>query len=355
MDLRLEVIDESKKEFWNQLVQNCSHGTVFHTWDWIHIINKHTWTSLLGWKVKSKLYPVIIYSGDQAIGLCPLFKYNFPFFTITLSPPSRTETPYLGPLIKDFDTLTQYKREQLYEKFFEMLERFMDKDLKADYSFFRMSPNLADGRPLMWSDYHVSPLYTYDIDLSPSLEEIRAGFKKSLRKNISKMEKELVVEDGGREELLLIYEAVIKRFEEQDVNTRFLKEFLLDVFDRFYPDNLKITVARKDGNFVGGVISTVFRDRVEAWIGTAKPNMPGVYPSDLLHWKLIEWAKENDYKTYEIVWANTQRLNQFKSKYNPSLTIYLNAYKYRNLRTRLLMAFYYRILKKLKYSFEWRR
>jgi lipid II:glycine glycyltransferase (peptidoglycan interpeptide bridge formation enzyme) len=48
----------------------------------------------------------------------------------------------------------------------------------------------------------------------------------------------------------------------------------------------------------------------------------GEYPNELLVWEMMKWAKMNGYNIVENSWGNTQRLCRFKSKFNPTVSIY---------------------------------
>jgi hypothetical protein len=48
MNIELRVAEKNEGKSWDRMVEASTYGTIFHTWKWLKIIEKHT---------KSKLYP----------------------------------------------------------------------------------------------------------------------------------------------------------------------------------------------------------------------------------------------------------------------------------------------------------
>ena len=93
---------------WSKLEENLQQGTIFHTWKWLKIVEKHT---------RSKLYPIIGVKGTAIIGFYPLFYQKTFLFRFVFSPPPRVAVPYLGPIIIDYDELKQDKKESTFIEF----------------------------------------------------------------------------------------------------------------------------------------------------------------------------------------------------------------------------------------------
>ena len=122
------------------------------------------------------------------------------------------------------------------------------------------------------------------------------------------------------------------------------KKYLLDLYDSFYPRNLKIFVIKYNGEFIGGAIKIRYKNMLLSWIGHAKTILRGT-PNELLHWNAIKWAIEHDLKYYELIGANTERLCHYKSKYNPDLSICFSAKKYSSTMSEWAETGYFKILK----------
>ena len=75
MEIQIKI--GTDRELWNILLKNSEYATPFHTWEWLTIMEKYSTASLLGFKMKSKLYPLIGYNGEEPIGIFPVFSFCF--------------------------------------------------------------------------------------------------------------------------------------------------------------------------------------------------------------------------------------------------------------------------------------
>jgi len=328
MTINLKIANEEDKELWDSLIEKSPHGTIFHTWKFLEIMEKHTKIRFLGKDYDSKLYHLIAFKKDTPVGLYPIFYYNTPIIKYVFSPPLRTAVNYLGPLIIDYDRLKQSKRESLFVKFQKKVDEFMTSQLGVSIRKIKLSPGLNDARPLMWNGYDVKPLYNYEINLDRSLDEIWKSFSKDRRKGIKKTEKcRFNVLEGSKKEIEFIFKSVTERYLSQGVAPIVTKEYLLDVYDALYP-NLRVFIIEKDNTYITGSIVLTYGKKVLGWFGSTKADTDSSHPNDLLQWEIIKWAHFEGYKIFEIVWANTYRLCRYKSRYNPTLSLYFTCEKY---------------------------
>jgi lipid II:glycine glycyltransferase (peptidoglycan interpeptide bridge formation enzyme) len=191
-------------------------------------------------------------------------------------------------------------------------------------------------------------MYTLIVDLSRDLNIIEESFDKVLRKNINGTLKEGVsVEEGSMEDLDFLHSSIGRRLKEQGESS-INKSFLYDISKSFFPQNLKIFIARYKGEKVGGLIITLHHDKASALFGTSKIAIKGIYPNDLIHWEAIKWAKENGFGHYEIMdTGEFQRLCTYKSQFNPTLSVWFSATKYSSSFVRLAQKSYTLLRKKL--------
>ncbi len=319
MDIELQIAEENEREKWDMLVENSPYGTIFHTWEWLKIMEKH---------VNMKLYPIIGMKGSNIIGIYPLFLHRNFILRYVFSPPPWVAVPYLGPVILEYEKLKQDKRESVFIAFQRKVDEFIREEMKAHYSLIKTAPGILDARPLKWNGYIVEPIYNYVIDLRKGADFAWKMFKRELRKNISIAQKKgISVREGSRDELEWIYETIVTRYEEQNRKTSLSKGYLIDLFNTFHPQNMKIFVAKYNGELISGAIKICYKNKLLSWIGHAKTELRGI-PNDLLQWEIIKWATEHGLEYYELVGANTERLCLYKSKYNPSLSICFSAKKY---------------------------
>jgi hypothetical protein len=306
---------------WDGLVEGSPHGTLFHTWDWLKIVEKNTGCIL---------YPLMLYRGTNLIAIYPIFLKRKGFMKLALSPPPKAYLLYLGPVIRDYEILKQDKKENIFIQIQEEVDRFLFKELKCNYVRIRSSPGLFDSRPFRWAGYHIEPYYTYRLDLTKGLDNTWEQFDRKLRVDINRAKREgVTVEEGNEGDIEFILSSLSRRFKEQGFTPSDYSEYLSELYNKFYPREMKIYIAKYKGNKVGGTISLFYRDIMYLWVGIPKADLKGISPNDLVQWEAINWACNNGCKYYEEMDAGDDpRLRHFKSKYNPELAIWYVATKY---------------------------
>jgi len=317
MAIDLELCVDGKQ--WDELVENSSYGTIFHTWDFLKIIEKHT---------PSKLYPILGLKGTNPIGLYPLFYQKKGFLKLVFSPPPHVAIPYMGPIFINFEKLKQNKKESLFNQFQKEVDAYISNDLNPSYIHILTIPDFIDSRPFLWLNYNVTPKYNYVIDLSHGLDFVWKNLKKKLRQNICKEDKKgVVIRKGTEKDMQEIYSLLSERYKDQDKNTRVNSDYLISLYSHFHPQNMKISVAEYEGEILGGLIDLYYKNKASSWIGNPKPKNTSIQSTDLLQWEAIKRSYNTGCSSYEEVGANTQRLCRYKSKFNPDLSINFSAKK----------------------------
>ena len=317
MTIEVRIARNEEIKNWDSLIEASSYGTIFHLLDWLRIAEKHT---------NSKLYPLIGLKGEEVIGVFPLFYEKKGPLKMVFSPPPKVAIPYMGPVLLGYDKLKQEKKESVIMDFVTGVDNFIHKEIKPDYIHFTLPPDLIDCRPFKWLWYQANPVYTYLIDISGSLSDLEADFSIQARRNIKKAEKDgMSAELGSKEELEILYNMLYNRYAKQERKIPISKDYLLDVFDKYFPKNLKVFIIRYQDDIVSGGVKLCYKDRIIDWIGQPKTTMRTA--NDFLHWSIMKWGIENKCHYYEILGANTLSISQFKSKFNPKLSVYFELKK----------------------------
>lgn len=335
-DVEIKRLSEGNYHEWQELVEHSPQGTLYHDINWLKMAEKCTNTELL----------LLLMLRNEVIGGIPLFcqrKYRN-LLTVLMSPPypSLTFIPSLGPVLADYDELKQHKRESRLRDFHAALERHIRSRIKPDAIRIYTTVNLVDTRPFQWSGYIVTPEYTYIGDIKNG-ESVWKGFKREARKSIVKAERMgIEVEENGLEGYNFVLQSLLYRFKEQGIGFNVPRQYLLDLFQVFHPCNMKVFVAKRNGVNVGGQVVTIYKDKVSFWIGGVRSSLRGVYPLDILMWKIIEWANDHGFQYCENVGANTPSISTFKSRYGfdlkPYYVIKRSTLKYRIVKTALTAA-----------------
>lgn len=347
MNLEVKVAEKDELKKWDEIIEASPQGSIFHTLKWLNIIKKHA---------KYKIYPLICLEGARPIGVFPIYYQKQYLIKTVFSPPPHFAIPYLGPVLVGYDQLNQADKEKIYFEFQERVAQFIYSKIRPNYLSVSLPENLIDSRPFKWAGYRVTPAYNYLIKLKKGEEEIWHDFRKDLRQGINRtIRRGITVHEGSKEELLLVHEKLVQRYKEQNKTLYLSKDYLCDVYESFYPKNLKIFTAYYENELVGGVIMLCFKNKILSWIGSPKSydrRLKGISPNDMAQWEAIKWACRNGFKYYEEIGANTKRLCYFKSKYNPDLSIYFTAQKYSPFFIKWLEIAYKDLLKPLYTKFS---
>lgn len=338
MAIDIKITDEKE---WNTVIENQRLGTIFHTWKWLKLLEKYT---------NSKLYSIVGLKGDTIIGIYPLFYQKKSLLNFVFSPPPYVAVPYLGPAIVDYDKLKQDKKEFIFWEFQKKVDEYLKYELRPTYIQISLTSDLLDTRPFKWAGYNVEPKYNYIFDLSKGADSLWANFKKNLRQNINRAKRRGIYaeESSKKEDLEWIFETTMKRYNEQGKVFYPSKDYLLDLYDTFYPQNMKIFVAMYNGEVVSGLVDLYYKNKVVSWLGNIKVNLKRVTPNEVLQWEAIKSAIEHDMKYYIEMGANTKRLCAYKSKYNPDLLLSFSAKKYASKIPKLVESTYFNVLKPLQ-------
>jgi hypothetical protein len=324
MQITLKLCD--KEEEWDGVLERSSCGTIFHKWRWLKIVEKHS---------KTRMYPLICIKDGDPIGLYPLFLRKKFFMRMVFSPPPNIALLYLGPVMADGTTSISFADFQ------KAVDDYLLREIRADYVLIHTAPELKDFRPFKENGYQVKPVYGYSLDLSCGVAPLWDGLDKKLRRSIKKaQEAGVLIKEGAKDEINVIYELMDKRYLAQDKYVGVSREYLSDVYESF-KGNLKVYVAEHEGIIQTGVIDVGYRGKIRSWIGNPKTSLKNIYPNDLLFWKALESEQEQGYKRYEVMGAaGVERLHSYYANYNPLLEVNYSAVKYSSFRSVLMERMY---------------
>jgi hypothetical protein len=344
--MELKIAEDCDRKLWDAIVNSSQNGSITYSWEWLRLVEKYSYIQIASIKSRSKLYPLILIENEKPAGIYPLFIFKSCLSIFCYSPPPNVNLLYLGPLMPDIDSMTQEKKQIFLQDAQVLVDGFIKKDQKSNYIQINTPPEFNDCRLFKWGGYSTEPHYTYYIDLSAGTDQIWKGFNRSLRYYIDKAKKEgITVTEGSREDAFHIYEMLKARG-----RVRSLKGYLGEVFDQFFPDNIKVFVAKAGSEHLTGIITIIERDKVSFWIGAPRCSYKGLSPNELVLWEAILWAGKHGYKTFEIQGADEYSLFPFKRKFNGKIVPYYEM-KWRSLSLNLFSSLY-RLLKKKNYPTE---
>ncbi|CAJ35728.1 lipid II:glycine glycyltransferase FemX [Methanocella arvoryzae] len=315
--MTIELVTD--KELWDKFVDQSPYGTLFHKWDLLKIIEKHS-----GYEMR----PYGLFKNDTLYAVAPLFFKNIKGVKMVYSPPQGTLAyiPYMGLAMRhDYKTLKQRKREQYLDNAWADLSGEL-KRIGANIVSITMVPDMYDVRPFMWDGYEIKLLYTYFLDLTQTEEEIWNSFDNDCRQKVRASAKHnLTIKQSM--DVDTFFNIMVGRLKGYGNNffTRQSPEYLRDLLTAF-PENIKLYFMYKDQDIVGAAINCCYKDQYTGWFGDATINRE-IASNEYMNWEFIKMAKAQGYKRLENWGADMKRVNQFKSKFNPTLVPYFHVRK----------------------------
>jgi len=334
--MQISIIHE--RDVWDRFIDQSPYGTIFHRWDFLKTVEKHTGYTLLTYG---------IYVKDKLACIFPAFIKTKYRVNAIFSPPPSTGIPYMGFVMSsEYNNLTQSGKEIILKEIVQGITEKFD-EFAPIYVSVQLIPNLNDIREFKWNGYLIDPLFTYYLPTDTSLEGIFKGFSRSTKRsmrgiidNIFKME----MRESA--DFTYFYRLLSKRYQEQGMRLPIIKKEYLEDLKQFYPDNIRLYyVYDESNNIIGTNLVILYNGKVISWLGTPKPDV-SLPVNELIFWELIKIAKDTN-SIFEIGGADTRQLCSFKSGFNSSLEtnyrvfrrrkvgavtewVYLNIYKKSN-------------------------
>jgi len=315
MTMTTECYTEKKSREWDAIVEDSVQGTLFHKWNWLKIMEKHT---------GSVLHPLVIKKDDIPIGIFPLFFQKKGIIRMVYSPPPHTSVFYMGPIITNYETMRQSRRENNYFEVQKLVDDYITTELNADYVNISLPPGLTDPRPYSWGGYSVQPLYDYVIDLNGNSDLLFQSLDKRQRQDINRAKKKgMNVEIGSRKEYEAIVDLMNERYRQQAKIVTVPTDYLLDIYDAF-SKNIRVFYATYEDEIVTGLLDLHYKDTIYSWIGNLKPiKLLSPSPGDLVNWEAVKYGCEQGFRSYITLGAagNKRLYAYYATKFNPRLSI----------------------------------
>jgi lipid II:glycine glycyltransferase (peptidoglycan interpeptide bridge formation enzyme) len=315
--MAIEIITD--RDQWDKFIDDSPYGMLFHKWDLLKVIQKHTGYDL-------RTYG--IFKGEELIAVLPMFYTHKMGVKLAYSPPQGTLVyiPYMGLVMgKEHASHKQQKRESNLDLACADIDREL-KNNRANIMSFTFMPEMIDVRPFLWEDYDIRLFYTYMINLERPVEAIWDSFEKDCRREI-KISAKLGIHCKQHTDVDLFYEIMTAALKDKG-NTFFIrqsKEYLKDLIAA-YPRNIKMYFLYLNEEAIGVYVNCEYKDLCICWLGNGAPNR-NIASNEYNIWEMIKIAKSAGYKRLELWGGDMKRLNMFKSKFNPVLVPYYHVSK----------------------------
>ncbi len=305
--MSVSIIDNT--DLWDRFVDESPHGTLFHKWKFLKILEKHS---------GFRLHPYGVYKGNELICIAPVFFKTYgPGLRMAFSPPPRAAVPNLGPVMSStYSGLRQSKKENYLNAAIDDLAAELGKQA-PDYTFISTPVGLDDARPFQWAGYDIAVHYTYVLDLGKPLDELWSGFSPDCKKNVKRCEKyDLSIRQTTDAETF--FKIQNDRLGSKGLNAPISGAgYLKDVLEAF-PDNVKMFFVYAGNEIASVALHCEHNGSMMFWMGdiNVRRDIPC---NEHMMWEFIKDAKARGFREIEFEGASLRQLCQYKSKFNPVL------------------------------------
>lgn len=306
MRVSLELMED--KGQWDRFIDGSPYGMLFHKWDFLRIVEKHT---------AYKLFPYGIFHGKELICVVPLFYAKRSGLRTVFSPPPQTCVPYLGLVMSPlYDSLKQRKRERYLDMLAEGILMEIAR-MSPNYVSLSMVSGFSDVRPFIWNGYNADITYTYVMGLDRTLDEIWDSFDSDCKRSIKACSKHSPAMEQVYE-TDTFYDIMKERFAQRGLNCPLIsRAYLKDIMDTF-PDNVKMYFLYNGQDIASIALNCEYKSRLMFWMGEINLQKE-IAGNEYLKWESIRRARSENFKEVELEGASIKQLCFFKSKFNPSL------------------------------------
>lgn len=304
------------KDTWDRYMSESPYGTLFHSWDFLKIIEKHS---------GFKLYPYGIYRGDELVCLFPVFARSTMGRVTVASPPPNMAIPYLGFVMSPiYDKLRQRKKESYLNHVIEEVEAELKK-LRASSVSVTTVNGFIDMRPFKWSGYNVQMRYSHALDMTRPQDEIMARLDGALKREIAAAEKlSLSIAPAG--DPGEFSQALTGHYRRHGLAKAVPPQaFLKDVLAAF-PDNFQTCYLRNGEQTAYPFAYYQYKNRIALWLGWGISDA-SLQTDAYIAWTLVRSKQAEKLATLELPESGSRELCFVKSMFNAPLEYHFSLRK----------------------------
>jgi hypothetical protein len=302
----VELLEDKKR--WDQFVETSPQGSLFHKWDFLKTVERHS---------KYRFLPYCVYSGEELRCIFPFFTGRDHGLTVMNSPPPHAQIWYLGPA---FDPSVQARRASDKEKIFEQVISELCREIDTiapSFVSITTVPNSLDIRFFIWKKYREQSRFTYTVDLEKSLDEIWASFNYRCRRGIKRLSAHSpeIRQTDNVNALLDMWRG---RFAEHGIKVPLLSDSYLKELVAAFPQDVTVYNLSIDGRLATATACCVMqKERYCYWIGNVSVRKD-LNVTEYLTWEIVKRAKSEGFKKLDLG-SSDDGPDRYKSKFDPVL------------------------------------
>jgi hypothetical protein len=305
-----ELLEDKKR--WDQFVEASPQGFLFHKWDFLKTVERHS---------KYQFLPYCIYLGEQPICVFPFFVGRDRLgITQMLSPAPLyvgMQIWYLGPVFHpSVQALKATTRQKMLDHVTGEVRGEIDR-IAPNYVSFTTVPNFLDVRSFIWKNYREQLRFTSVIDLERSLDEIWMSFTRRCRQGIKYVSTQSP-EIQQTDDVSALLDIWRTRFPALEMEVPLLSDGYLKDLVATFPHDVTVYNLVIDGRLATATACcTIQKERYGYWIGNVNVRKD-LSVTDYLIWEVIKRAKSDGFKKLDLG-ESDERLSKYKAKFDPVL------------------------------------
>ena len=290
LEMKIEELNKNDRDGYEGLAVN--HGTIFDTLSWLALFEDSI-----------RIYGIYDTGGNLVGGFSIYREKRFGIIIYRNAP----FTPAMGPFLK----ITAENPVVIMDTLKKVLSLMSDFIEDLPYSIVSISLNkdIVDTQPFIWNKFKVMPTYTYVLDLSKSIEDIRKGMSTKRRNDINKGIKDgLMVKQINDFEV--IKSLVVKTFsrQEMEIDEYYLNKILFDFADS---TNSFAYATFRDDDPIATSFCVYDKDAAYYLLGGYDSKVKHHGAGALALWESIKYARELGLKYFDFEGSMVPQIEKY--------------------------------------------
>lgn len=296
---------------WDALVDNSSHGTIFHKTGWLDACAQS-----LGKKVKI----FGCFQNGLLVGGCSLF-HERKFGIVPIAVSTCPMTPYGGFVLSTSPSSGVHKQESFSRQIIESLIMEIKKEHFFSISILN-SPEFLDIRPFIWNGWRSRVFYAYYINLKNNLEShIDTRVKKMIRKA---QDQRFILEPFS--DISRYYTLFCDTYTRKKMKPPASKQLITELYSFIMNQKCgEMLVARTPEDKIVSAEFVIWDTRrAYRWSPASDAMFLDSGAPSLVLFNILKRMQDRGIPNINLMAANTPQLSMFISRLNPILVPYYN-------------------------------
>ena len=177
-------------------------------------------------------------------------------------------------------------------------------------------------------DYNFEDHFNYLIDIKRSEDDVFRDIHRSMRKNITKAQKNgILIKEVIDKNLISIFYDFLKETYHKAKKPIMDMSYFDAIFDILVPVGMaKFHLAEYKGEYIGGRVTLMYKNVIYAHYVSTSSEYKSLNPNALLNWEIISWGIKNGYHVFDFGGAGNPNeeygVREFKKQFGGQLVNY---------------------------------